>query len=94
MVNDIFQRIEDLNKNNYRLACENLNLKKELEEMSHAKIEKKAAKALERDADKYAKEAKHAKSPIKKKHEKVEEKEARSAAKDLKSRARKAHEYG
>ncbi len=61
--------------------------------MSHAKIEKKAAKALDKDADKYKKEAAHAKTPIKAKHERIEEKEARSASRDLKLRAKKAHEY-
>ena len=59
----------------------------------HKKIELKAAKALEKDASKYAKEAKHAKSPVKKKHEHVEEREARSAARMLKAKAKKAHEY-
>lgn len=58
----------------------------------HKKIEMKAAKALEKDAKKYHKEAAHAKGK-KKMHEKVEEKEAKSAAKDLKKRVRKAHEY-
>ncbi len=59
----------------------------------HKAIEKKAAKALEKDADKYKKEAKHAKSPEKKKHEHIEEKEARSASLMLKKKAKKAHEY-
>lgn len=59
----------------------------------HKKIEKKCAMKLEKDANKYAKEAKHAKSPIKKKHDKIEEKEARGAARDMKMRAKKAHEY-
>ena len=61
--------------------------------MSHKKIEKKAAKALEKDAQKYVKEAKNAKSPMKKKHEMIEAKEARAAAIDMKKRAKKAHEY-
>ncbi len=60
--------------------------------MTHKKIELKAAKALEKDAAKYKKEAKHEKG-IKKKHEMVEFKEAKAAAKDLKKRAKKAHEY-
>ena len=59
----------------------------------HKKIEKKAAKALEKDAAKYVKEAKHAKSPVKKKHEMIEAKEAKGAAKSLKKMAKKAHEY-
>ncbi len=59
----------------------------------HKKIMQNAAKALEKDAEKYVKEAKHAKSPMKKKHEMIEAKEARSAARDLKMRAKKAHEY-
>ena len=58
----------------------------------HKKIMKHAAKALEKDAEHYAKEEKHAHG-AKKKHEKVERKEAMSAAKDLKKRAKKAHEY-
>lgn len=52
----------------------------------------KAAKALDKDAKHYAKEAKGLKGS-KKKHELVERKEAKSAAKDLKKRASKAHEY-
>lgn len=63
------------------------------EEIMHKKIMSKAAKALTKDAAHYAKEAKSAKSPVKKKHEKVERKEAMSAAKDLKKRVKKAHEY-
>ena len=59
----------------------------------HKSIMKKASKALIKDASHYAKKAKTAKLPIKKKHEKIEEKEAKSAAKDLKKRASKAHEY-
>ena len=59
----------------------------------HKKIMTSAAKKLEKDASKYAKEAKHAKSPAKKKHERVEEKEARAASLDMKKRAKKAHEY-
>ena len=59
----------------------------------HKKIEMKAAAALKKDADKYAKEASKAKSPEKKKHEKIEEREARSASRMLKSKAKKAHEY-
>jgi len=59
----------------------------------HKKIEMKASKALKADAEKYAKEAKHAKSPTKKKHEHIEEKEARSASRMLKAKAKKAHEY-
>ncbi len=58
----------------------------------HKKIMNKAAKALEKDASHYAKEAKHAKGK-KKVEEKVERKEALSAAKDLKKRAKTAHEY-
>jgi hypothetical protein len=53
---------------------------------------KKASKALEKDAAKYSKEAKHAKGKHKK-EELIERKEAMSAAKDLKNRAKKAHEY-
>lgn len=60
--------------------------------MVHKKIMQKAAKALEKDASHYAKEAKHAVGP-KKKHEMIERKEALSASKDLKKRAKKAHEY-
>ena len=60
--------------------------------MVHKKIMEKASRALEKDAAHYAKEAKHAKG-IRKKHEHVEEKEARAAARDLKTRAKKAHEY-
>lgn len=59
----------------------------------HKKIMLKASKALKKDAAYYAKEEKHAKSPAKKKHERVEKKEALSAARDLKSRAKRAHEY-
>lgn len=59
----------------------------------HKKIEMKASKALSKDADKYAKDAKHAKSPMKKKHDHIEEKEARSASRMLKAKAKKAHEY-
>ena len=61
--------------------------------MTHVKIMKKAASKLKADAKKYHKEAAHAKSKVKKKHEKVEEREALSASKDLRKRARKAHEY-
>lgn len=61
--------------------------------MSHKKIEMRAAKALEKDADKYKKKASTAKLPLKKKHEHIEEKEARSAARMLKQKAKKAHEY-
>jgi hypothetical protein len=53
----------------------------------------KAAKALEKDASHYCKDAKKTKSKIKKKHDMFEEKEAKSAAKDMKKRAKKAHEY-
>lgn len=60
----------------------------------HKKILKKAAKALEIDAKHYAKEAHHAKTKTKKKHEMIEEREAKTAAKDIKKKARKAHEYG
>lgn len=60
--------------------------------MSHLKIEKKAAKALEKDAKHYAHEAKQAHG-TKKKHEKVEMKEAKHGAKVLKKLAKKAHEY-
>jgi hypothetical protein len=59
----------------------------------HKKIEMKAAKALDKDADKYAKKAKSAKLPVKKKHEHIEEKEARSASRMLKAKAKSAHEY-
>jgi hypothetical protein len=59
----------------------------------HKKIEMKASKALEKDADKYKKEAAKAKSPEKKKHERIEEKEAREVSRMLKSKAKKAHEY-
>lgn len=61
----------------------------------HAKIMKRAAKALEKDAAHYKKEEKADKKHGAKKslaHHKVEEKEAKSAAKDLKMRAKKAHE--
>jgi hypothetical protein len=58
----------------------------------HKKIMEKASKALEKDAMKYKKEAKHEKGK-KKMHDKVEMKEACSAAKDMKKRAKKAHEY-
>jgi len=58
----------------------------------HQRIMKKASKALEKDAAKYSKEAKHAKGKHKK-EELIERKEALSAAKDLKNRAKKAHEY-
>ncbi len=58
----------------------------------HKKIEKKAAKALEKDAKHYAHEVKHT-SGTKKKHEKVELKEAKHGAKVLKNLAKKAHEY-
>jgi len=58
----------------------------------HKKIMQEAAKKLEKDADKYASKAKHA-SGVKKKHEMIELKEAKSAARDMKSRAKKAHEY-
>jgi hypothetical protein len=60
----------------------------------HKKIMKRAAKALEKDAMHYAKEAKHAKSKIKKKHELIEEMEAEGAARDLKRRVQRAHEFG
>ncbi len=59
----------------------------------HKKIEQRAAKALEKDANKYKREASKAKSPMKKKHEHIEEKEARSASRMLKAKAKKAHEY-
>jgi hypothetical protein len=59
----------------------------------HKKIMEKASKALKKDAEHYAKEAKSEKAPVKKKHEKVEMKEAKSASKDLKKRAKRAHEY-
>ena len=59
----------------------------------HKKIMAKAASALKKDAKHYITDEKKAKSPIKKKHDKMEAKEASSAAKDLKTRARKAHEY-
>lgn len=52
----------------------------------------RASKALNKDASKYAKEAKHATGKHKK-EELIERKEAKSAAKDLKSRAKRAHEY-
>lgn len=58
----------------------------------HKKIMSKAAKALDKDASHYAKEAKNEKG-TKKKHDIVEKKEAKSASKDLKQRAKKAHEY-
>lgn len=61
--------------------------------MSHKKIETRAAKALEKDADHYKKDAKHTKSMIKKKHDHIEEKESRSASRMLKAKAKKAHEY-
>lgn len=60
--------------------------------MVHKKIMEKASSALKKDAEKYSKEAKHAKGKHKK-EELVERKEALSAAKDLSKRAKKAHEY-
>lgn len=59
----------------------------------HKKIMAGAAKALSKDAKKYAKEEKHAPTKTAKKHEKVEMKEAMSAAKDMKKRAKAAHDY-
>jgi hypothetical protein len=59
----------------------------------HKKIMEKCADKLDKDASGYAKKEKHAKTKTKKKHEAVEKKEAKSASKDLKSRAKKAHEY-
>lgn len=59
----------------------------------HKKIMIKASKALKKDAMKYDKDSKSSKSPIKIKHDKIEKKEAISAYKDLKSRAKKSHEY-
>lgn len=59
----------------------------------HKKIEMKASKALAKDADKYAKDAKQDKSPVMKRHDHIEEKEARSASRMLKAKAKKAHEY-
>lgn len=61
--------------------------------MVHKKIMERASKALSKDAAHYTKEAKHAKTKTKKKHELVEKREALSASKDLKKRAKKAHEY-
>ena len=61
--------------------------------MSHKKIEMKAARALEKDAEGYKKKATAAKKPLKKKHEHIEEKEARGAAKMLRKKAKSAHEY-
>jgi len=58
----------------------------------HKKIMQKAAKALTKDAQHYAKEAK-TETGTKKKHELTERKEAREAAISLKKRAKKAHEY-
>ena len=58
----------------------------------HKKIEKRAAKALDKDAKHYAKEAKHA-TGAKKKHEKIEMKEAKHASKVIKGLVKKAHEY-
>lgn len=60
--------------------------------MVHKKIMERAASALKKDAEKYSKEAKHAKGKHKK-EEMIERKEALSASRDLKKRARKAHEY-
>ena len=60
--------------------------------MSHKKIMKTAAKKLEADVKHYAKEAKEAKSPAKKKHEKIEMKEAAKGASVMKKMAKKAHE--
>ncbi len=65
--------------------------KKKVNEM-HKAIMKKAAKALEKDAKHYSKEAKGAKG-VKKKHELVEKKEASKGAKVMKKMAKKAHEY-
>lgn len=59
----------------------------------HKKIMKKAAKALDKDAKHYKKEAIHAKTKAKKKHEMTEEREAHAASKDMKKRSTKAHEY-
>jgi hypothetical protein len=65
----------------YKIKITNLNqiLKGR---MSHKKIEKKAAKALEKDAKHYEKEEKHAKG-AKKKHLIKEEHEAKKEAKHL-----------
>lgn len=62
----------------------------------HKKIMLKAAKALQKDASHYHKEAKkdsHFKHKKKLQHEKIEEKEAKSAASELKKRAKKSHEF-
>lgn len=58
--------------------------------MSHKKIMQTAAKKLESDAKHYAKEAKEAKSPDKKEHEKTEMKEAAKGASVLKKMVKKA----
>lgn len=58
----------------------------------HKKIMARAATALKKDAEKYAKEAKHAKGKHKK-EELIERKEALSASKDMAKRSKKAHEY-
>jgi hypothetical protein len=58
----------------------------------HKKIMERAGKALEKDAEKYEKKAKHEHGK-KKAHELVEKREAKSASKDMKCRAKKAHEY-
>ena len=61
--------------------------------MTHVKIMKRAAKALEKDSQHYQEDKKYTHSKIKKQHDAVEKKEAMSAAKDLKKRIKKSHEY-
>lgn len=60
--------------------------------MVHKKIMQGAARALKKDAEKYKKEAAHAKGKHKK-EELVERKEASKGAKVMKKMAKKAHEY-
>lgn len=58
----------------------------------HKHIMQKAAKALKKDAEHYAKDEKHAHGK-KKTHDKVERKEAMAGAKSMKKMAKRAHEY-
>lgn len=58
--------------------------------MSHKEIMQTAANKLESDAKHYAKEAKEAQSPDKKKHEKTEMKEAEKGASVIRKMVKKA----
>jgi hypothetical protein len=95
LIDNLMSRLDTANRviDSYSLLKTCIEQGKEKKKMSHKKIEMRAAKALEKDASKYAKEAKHAKSKVKKKHDHVEEKEARSASRMLKKKAKEAHEY-